>query len=181
MMNYKSEDPMRVTGSTRQAGLVKRYHTWPTTRTQTVAEHCWQVMRIYLELFGRPSAEVWEYILHHDSTEVVTGDLPFPVKSQNEAVRLAIDRLEREARHALGLVEYSAEDYKHRVKICDLLEMLEFAVDELLSGSTWAEPIRCRIVDELVAKTRTVSASTKDIVGGKMERECRRLAEGRQQ
>jgi len=142
-----------VTQSPRQAGLVKRYHTWPTLRTQTVAEHCWQVMRIYCELFGSPIEPVWEYILHHDSGEVATGDVPFPVKRDNAVLAAEIHALEDAALAAMG-VDISAKlpsGVKARIKFCDLLEMLEYCSDEVLMGNRFAEPMLRRLRAALAA------------------------------
>lgn len=47
----------------RLAGLVRRYHTWTVLHQQTVAEHSWQVMRLYERIFGTPPAPVFLHIL----------------------------------------------------------------------------------------------------------------------
>src|SRR4051794_2810067 len=78
------------------AGTVVRYHTWPTLRKPTVAEHCWRVACIYVELFGLPRAEVLYYALHHDSGELAAGDLPFNSKGRVPGLREAMDASEAE-------------------------------------------------------------------------------------
>jgi hypothetical protein len=40
----------------RNAGDVVRYHTRKVIHRQDVANHTWNVMRIYTELFGMPRA-----------------------------------------------------------------------------------------------------------------------------
>lgn len=132
----------RITNSPRLAGLVKRYHTWPTIREQTVAEHTWHVMRIYQTVFFNPQYETLVNILYHDIGEVQTGDIPFPVKAQNPCLKKQMDGLERDAlaRMNIGLFGISDEE-KLKVKICDLLEMHEYGIEEVVKGNKFALPI----------------------------------------
>jgi 5'-deoxynucleotidase YfbR-like HD superfamily hydrolase len=134
-----------ITSSARLAGQVLRYHTWPTHRQQTVGEHVWQVMRIYVHLFGSPASETWEYILHHDTGEIVTGDIPFPLKSENHDLKVIMDKLEDAALEKMpGVYQGSwniSAHTKWKVKICDLLEMMEFGLQEEALGNRFAAPI----------------------------------------
>ena len=135
----------QIMASRRLAGRVRRYHTWPTIREQTVADHTWQVMRIYVELFGSPSPDVWEYILWHDSTEMHTGDIPFPVKRDNPELAAEICQLECRARQKMGIPYLDIPDpLKLRAKLCDLLEMREFGLEEQMLGNGYAFPIVTR-------------------------------------
>lgn len=132
-----------VRHSARLAGLIKRYHTWPTLRVQTVAEHTWHVMRIYLHLFGSPPPNVWEYMLHHDAPlEMGTGDIPFDSKRNNPELKAAVDLAEERFAKEIGFEwpEIGALEWA-RFKVCDLLEMLEFGTEERAMGNTYAEPI----------------------------------------
>ena len=134
----------------RYAGCVKRYHTWPTITTQTVACHSWQVLRLYTQIFGPPSTDVTAYILWHDAGELVLGDLPFPVKARNPDLKLACDRIENEAVVAMGgFIPKLSEVEKVRCKGCDYVEMLEFGLDEVAMGNTFAQPIVDDIKDSL--------------------------------
>lgn len=134
----------------RLAGQVKRYSTWPVIHQQSTGEHSWQVLRIYIELFGAPSPDVTVYITHHDSAELKVGDPPFPLKANNPDLKDIYDRLEADA-----ILEMRGEALPvllthtmRRIKICDLLEMWEFGVQELMLGNRYAEPI---IEDTLAA------------------------------
>lgn len=127
----------------RLAGQVKRYATWPVLHQQTTGEHSWQVLRIYIEIFGAPSPDVTTYIVHHDSAELVVGDPPFPLKSRNPDLKAIYDRLEDEVMQEMrgeGLPVLSTSE-KVRIKICDLLEMWEFGMQERLMGNRYGEPI----------------------------------------
>lgn len=135
---------MDVTKNLRFAGLVKRYHTWPVLREQTVADHTWHVLRIYDKLFGLSSVDLVRAALYHDIGEVRTGDAPFPVKRDNPDLKAAYNRVERE--HRVGLLTYDPEqlvsdDEIRKLKICDLVEMWEFGMEETLMGNNLAVPI----------------------------------------
>lgn len=131
--------------SARFAGLVKRYHTWPTITTQNVAEHTWQKMRIYRKLFGEIDCDICDAILFHDVGEIVTGDLPFGSKTQlGEAARENLAQLEYTSAIKVGAPRYFSiidAAAKKKIKICDLLEMLEFGVQEFRMGNQYAKPI----------------------------------------
>lgn len=132
-----------VVTSTRLAGLVKRYHTWPTLRTQTVAEHSWQVARIFRELF--PDAwciEVADWIQMHDMPEIGTGDVPFPLKARYPELKAIYEEIESEVSDNLGLVWPELTDRQRLlIKVCDLLEMWEHGSEEKMMGNKYAEPI----------------------------------------
>lgn len=122
----------------RLAGLVRRYHTWPVLHQQTVAEHSWQVMRLYDRIFGCPPAHVFQHILHHDVGEVRTGDIPYPLKSQNETLKKEMDRLETSALADMGIDLPTLTDEEHiRFKFCDLLDCAEQGQYEARLGNRY--------------------------------------------
>lgn len=141
----------KVTDFLRFSGGVKRYHTWPTIQTQTVAEHTWNVLRIYYELFGPPSPEVTVYTLFHDAPELYTGDPPFPIKRDNPDLKAGYDRLDAEfmRNHRIPEIPVTDED-KIRIKVCDLLEMWEFGLVDMKMGNTLATLILTRCEDAAV-------------------------------
>jgi 5'-deoxynucleotidase YfbR-like HD superfamily hydrolase len=123
---------------------VERYHTWPTIRKQTVADHSYHVLRIYYEIFGPPSPEITTYVLFHDSPEVKYGDPPLPAKRESLELKRVYAELEKDYYTRMfgfdhrGMV--SDED-AIAVKVCDLLEMWEFGTVELQMGNQYARPI----------------------------------------
>lgn len=132
-----------VVTSTRLAGSVRRYHSWPVLRPQTVAEHSWQVARLFRELF--PDAwcvEVADWIQMHDMPEIGTGDVPFPLKARYPGLKANYDEIENDVSDNLGLVWPELTDRQRLlIKICDLLEMWEYGREELTMGNRYAEPI----------------------------------------
>ena len=139
---------MPYEGTLRAAGQVKRYHTQTTIQSQTVSEHTWQMLRIWLELFGRPSADIATAIVLHDVGEEKTGDLPHMVKRDYPELKRILSKIEKEHAHILvdrcrhkdndiirpGLFDLSSSDII-RIKMCELIEMAEFALDEYNLGN----------------------------------------------
>jgi hypothetical protein len=135
-----------VTDYVRHAGMVKRYHTWPTIQTQTIGEHSWQVALIYEKLYGPLSPEVERYIRLHDAAELVVGDPPFPVKSQNPTLKAEYAKAEEKALEHMdiGPLPELSLDIRRQIKICDLLEMTLFGMTEREMGNLLAIPIITR-------------------------------------
>lgn len=161
-MRARNWNRAEITTNPRLAGQVVRYHTWPTLRSQTIAEHCWQIMRIYCELFGMPGSEAWHYMLHHDTGEIATGDIPFPVKSKNPLLKKEVDRIEYDALCDMNIPQYSfAPHIRWRIKICDLLEMMEFGLQEECLGNTFAAPITKATAEAVRTMTEAVPEGVK--------------------
>lgn len=150
----------QVLATSRLAGQVRRYHTWPVIYTQTVGEHSWQCMRIWFEIWGPLPPEVTTYFIYHDAGELYTGDLPFPVKARNHQLKGIMDELEDNAVVAMsGPKEFEISDYQRiRAKACDLIDMYEFGLHERRLGNKYAEPI---ITDTYTA-LRKLTLSTEE-------------------
>lgn len=130
--------PTDVTLSRRHAGQVMRYHAWPHIRQQSVGEHTWQVLCLYIELFGLPSAEVLYRILHHDSTEVSLGDPPFhPVVTDNwRQIKLKLKEEEHQIYADMNITLYPlTETERAKIKVADLCEMYEWGMHEWRLGN----------------------------------------------
>lgn len=133
-----------IRSSSRLSGLVERYHTWPTITRQSNAEHTWQLLRIYIEVFGAPLPEVTVRIVYHDSGELRTGDPPFPFKAVNPEVKHIFDTHEGMAISDMRGGEplpVVSQDEMRRIKACDLLEMWEHGLHERTMGNRFAIPI----------------------------------------
>lgn len=135
-------DRWQVQNDFRQAGRVARYHCWPTIQRQSVAEHTWQMLRIYYQIWGPPPEDVTVQILCHDVGELHIGDVPFQSKAKSKVLHAELDRLEREAVELLaGPIDATSPKFQRRIKICDILEMWEFGHTEELLGNKFAHPI----------------------------------------
>jgi hypothetical protein len=128
-------------------------------QTQSVGEHTWQVLRIWLQVFGSISTEVVRYLVWHDAGELVAGDAPFPVKVLNPNLKLQMDSIEHAAVLAMHgeVLELSDED-RARVKACELFEMHEHGRVEWLMGNKFARPI----MDDCWSKFMDLPLSVED-------------------
>lgn len=139
------------------AGLVKRYHTWPMIKEQTVAAHSWRVATLFIEIFGIPRAEVIVYILYHDLGEQWAGDMPFGTKQAIPGLKEATVSAEKIGLSKLKIELPQLEPSESvKVKICDLLEMWETGVYEKTLGNKYADPI----IDDTWAQAVNLSQQT---------------------
>jgi len=130
---------IKIRSSRRHAGNVKRYHAWPTIQQQTNADHTYHVLRIYMELFGCPVEDVLDYIMRHDLGEITSGDTPFPAKLTVPGLKEATLGAEQQGLELLGYETPALLPVEQwRVKICDMLEMLEFSQVEVGLGNSYA-------------------------------------------
>jgi len=146
----------QVVRSTYLAGRVKRYHTWPVLHQENVAEHTFNVLRIYVRLFGAPRAAVTEAIVNHDLPEIRTGDIPFPMKRRVPELKALMDELEDEHAVMMG-INLHRDDLnaveKFRIKLCDIISQWEFGAAELAMGNKLAGPIfddTAKVIDEMI-------------------------------
>lgn len=132
------------------AGSIVRYHNRPTAQRQTVGEHTWRMLVIYTELYGMPRAEVYQNIIYHDVTEIITGDMPFMAKRYypDLAYILKTREFDAEDKLKINFPEITKEE-KLQIKVCDLLEMLFFAVDDVKMGCQFSTDIVHNIVEAL--------------------------------
>lgn len=156
-------DPVR--SDPRRGGAVKRYHTWPTVQGQTVAEHSWNVLRILVTIWPEAPREAILYAEFHDTPEVATGDPPYPIKADNPDLKSGFDRLEHEAAEVMDIAQHLCPDahWRNRVKLCDVLEMWEFGLDEQALGSRFAGPIVRRMAELRIRLTRDFGLSDEEI------------------
>jgi len=149
MQQEDPADPVRF--DTRLAGQVKRYHTWPIIGAQTVSEHCWQALRIYLFVDEEPDIHIIREIMFHDIGEIYTGDIPYPIKRDNPSLKESMDRLEhwsyaQQLEHwdAFFPVAISPED-RILIKHVEMIEMAEFGIDQINLGNShgWIVADRC--------------------------------------
>lgn len=142
LRNPTMTDNDYITSNVLFAGRVKRYHTWSVHHEQTVGEHCWQIARIYEVVFGEIPGPVEKFIRHHDTPELITGDPPFPTKSKNPTLKAEYNLMDEAAYAKLHIaVPEISDEEKRRVKICDLLEMMEFGMVEVQMGNLLANVV----------------------------------------
>lgn len=149
----------------RRAGDVIRWSTWPVIRTQTCAHHTWNVMRILVEIWPEVPAEALVAALYHDAGELGSGDIPFPYKAQNKILKKMMDEMEERSLEEQGVhVPPITDVWARRIKICDLVEMLEHGMDEVILGSMAGRIVIRNIEDALESKFRDLSEEEKQAV-----------------
>lgn len=102
---------------------IDRWGLMYNTKTETLAEHSMQcallahaLAEIGVHKFGRTYSpeRICTAALLHDMSEILTGDLPTPVKYYNEEIRSAYKKIESAAEERLlsALDEDTRADYK---------------------------------------------------------------------
>ena len=139
-MQDKDDNCVRL--DTRLAGQVIRYHTWPNVKQQNIAEHCWQLMRIYLSVVDKIDPNMIRHIVFHDIGEHFTGDIPYPVKRDNQQLKELVEFMELKSQaaqleywNAFQQVRLTDAD-KVLFKQIELTEMAEFGLDQLAFGNS---------------------------------------------
>lgn len=143
---------------TRLSGQVTRYHTWPRVREQSVAEHSWQLLRIYSCVVDQLDQDFVLHCIYHDTAEIVTGDLPYPIKSKTPELKKSIDQLEVETIAKQGdywnpSPYHMTEEQLQLFKMIEMVEMFEWGLDEMMHGCQYGSIVadRClRVVYEKV-------------------------------
>jgi len=134
-------DDKQIRVDTRLAGQVTRYHTWPRIHQQSIAEHSWQLARIYASVVDKIDPNFILHILFHDIGEFYVGDIPYPVKRDIPELKELIDELENDSQefqlahwntiHPDALEQHDSVLFKH----IELVEMAEWGMDEFNFGN----------------------------------------------
>lgn len=137
--------------SLRASGLVKRWHTAPMNREQTVAEHSGQALSLLFMLHPDPSVALIKALLWHDSSERVVGDVPAPIRRQRPdfaAVYEDMERIVAATLHPDTCVNLMHDD-RRWLKAIDVLELVLHCQDEIMLGNVHAGTIKDRGISYL--------------------------------
>ncbi len=138
--------------------LIRRWSLMKSVSEENIAEHSAQVAQIAHALAliknkrfgGRLNADrVATMALYHETSEVLTGDLPTPIKYYNPEIRTAYKEIEGIANEKLlgmlpeelreeyrELIVTDPESYEHRlVKVADKISAYIKCLEELRSGN----------------------------------------------
>lgn len=154
---------------------IKRWSLMRSSREENVMEHSQQVAVfahalavIDTEVFGN-SPDIMKtvlYALYHECAEVMTGDLPTPIKYFNKEIHGAYKQLEDRASNELlsmlpepmrkGLSSFvlaDTESYEYKlVKAADKLSAYVKCLEELKSGNTEFKKAKNTIARELKSR-----------------------------
>lgn len=138
--------------------LIRRWSLMKAMTDENIAEHSAQVAQIAHALaviankiYSKEinADRVATLALYHESSEVITGDLPTPIKYYNPEIRSAYKDIESVANKKLlsmlpaelceeykPLIEQDSDSYEHElVKAADKLSAYVKCVEELKSGN----------------------------------------------
>ena len=137
---------------------IRRWGLMKSVSEENIAEHSAQVAQLAHALAliknkkfgGEINADrVSTIALYHETSEVLTGDLPTPIKYYNSAIRNSYKDIEHNANQKLismlpeefredytQIIEIDAESYEYKlVKAADKLSAYIKAIEEMQSGN----------------------------------------------
>lgn len=134
----------------RDAGAVKRYHVKRTHRTQTIAEHTFGMLMLVKQVtegqgeYGLQSrATLYEAILHHDLPELMTGDVPAPIKRVHPELGPLMDSIEQDL-YPLYRDYTLTQEEATLLKWADRMELVLWCLEEFRMGNTYTKPTVAR-------------------------------------
>jgi 5'-deoxynucleotidase YfbR-like HD superfamily hydrolase len=145
------DDKVRI--DTRLAGQLRRYHTWPVIGQQTIAEHTWNLLRIYFCICDKVDPHMVFHITFHDIGEHFTGDIPYPVKRDDHLLKEHMDAAEfrsfAEQMNHWNCFKPTLLNNADRdlFKQIELIEMAEFGMDQINLGNNHGFIIATRCLE----------------------------------
>ena len=138
--------------------LIRRWGLMKSVDDENIAEHSAQVAQIAHALalirnkkFGGnvDAHRITTMALYHETSEVMTGDLPTPIKYYNENIRRSYKEIEHTANERLiaklpeefredyrAIIEIDADSVEHKlIKAADKISAYVKCVEELQSGN----------------------------------------------
>jgi len=125
----------------REAAAVKRFHTFPHIKEQTVGQHSFNMLCMLFQLFEEPSLNLIKAVIYHDFGERWVGDVPATARWLNEDFKKSIDSLEEQVRKNYGFYVELNEEELSILKSLDALELFYWAMDESSLGNKNAAEI----------------------------------------
>jgi len=130
----------------RDAGAVKRYHVKRTHRTQSIAEHTFGMLMLVKQVAPHiDKYMLYEAILHHDLPELMTGDVPAPIKRVHPELGPLMDTIERDL-HPLysPILEGLTQEEAALLKWADRMELVLWCLEEFRMGNGYMKPTVAR-------------------------------------
>lgn len=140
------ELPKLTLADLARSGHVTRWHSVRTHRDQTLAEHHYMVARIShklaKEIFGKDIGDsgllkIMDYALLHDTPELLTGDLPSPLKWHIDQIcndNNPLDQIEQGIAPWLHQKKMDMKknnpEYLLVIKLADIIDALVFISSE---------------------------------------------------
>lgn len=149
----------------RHGGQVKRYHTWPTLREQSVGAHSHGVAMIIMQLTDYTASPfLLMAALAHDIAEAWTGDMPAQVKWRSAALKEALAVEEERINNDLNINFEQALDINEQMllKAADMLDLMFYCYEERALGNLNMDKVMQNGYDWMRANiSRTTDALTR--------------------
>ena len=123
---------------TLDSGGIMRFHACPKIRKQRLSDHMWKVALISQFLLPTISKDALIHALTHDSTELVTGDIPATLKWEFPEIKDVLKGIESKYSSA---PESISELEKVVIKLADYLDGILFCCDSYADGCKEAKVI----------------------------------------
>lgn len=122
------------------SGEVLRFHSSPGITKQKVSEHSWGVAMLCQYLYPEGSKDLLLAAMTHDCAEIKTGDIPAPVKWEDESIKAILDKIEDNFNEEHGIQFYKNlnETEKKVLKMADVLDGMIYCVRRLDHGELLA-------------------------------------------
>ena len=134
--------------SVRESGIVKRCHTLPVHRQQTLADHQWNVAQLILLLFpDKASKNLIVAALNHDIPERWIGDIPSRFKAEILSSSQFIDNAEAKIQDIFDIQIVLNSEEHDILTFCDMLDFFLFCQEERNFGNSSFGEISCRMWD----------------------------------
>jgi 5'-deoxynucleotidase YfbR-like HD superfamily hydrolase len=140
----------------REAGAVKRAHTFPALGEYNVAMHSWNAVNLLYALWpkGRElSPRLIQAVLWHDVPERWTGDTPAPTKWVSPKIKNELDALEEKIFIMLEIDSTFMSltpEQQSWLKGVDLLELLLWAREQKAYGNSIALKMQQKVIEYFV-------------------------------
>jgi len=118
------------------AGAVKRYHTMRVHEHQSLAAHSWGIAMILAAICDEPpSGELLLAALTHDLAEIETGDVPAPMKWNDQDLSDSLYDAGTKFDREHGIVfDLSDQEYQ-LLQWADTFELILFCAAEINMGN----------------------------------------------
>lgn len=121
---------------TRRGGDVIRNHTYSTLLDHTVGQHSFNMCCIVLAVTdGEASKELVKACLFHDLHEQYTGDIPAPVKWNNDTLHTSLYEIQEEFDAGFFLKCELTEQENSLLHFVDSLEFQFYCYEERMLGN----------------------------------------------
>lgn len=128
-------DPLVEARLYRDAGAVTRYHTQRTIRRQTVAEHSFGVCMLIRQVWPDCSRNLLFAAMHHDLPELMTGDIPAPVKRAHPQMDTYLEEFEASLHPLFYDTVFMDAEELALLKWADTMELVLWCLEEFRMGN----------------------------------------------